>query len=97
MSKMKCHVRIEITHSKRGVMQGFTTHSALETLRLRLRVTNIAIRCKTLHNPTLVVCYFYIDIFILTAKLGKGMAFRYIVSADNSNLYKLHCTWVGLK
>ena len=56
---MKCHVRIEITHSKRGVMQGFTTHSALETLRLRLRVTNIAIRCKTLHNPTLVVCYFY--------------------------------------
>ena len=60
MSKMKCHVRIEITHSKRGVMQGFTTHSALETLRLRLRVTNIAIRCKTLHNPTLVVCYFYI-------------------------------------
>ena len=59
MSKMKCHVRIEITHSKRGVMQGFTTHSALETLRLRLRVTNIAIRCKTLHNPTLVMCYFY--------------------------------------
>ena len=59
MSKMKCHVRIEITHSKRGVMQGFTTNSALETLRLRLRVTNIAIRCKTLHNPTLVVCYFY--------------------------------------
>ena len=41
-------------------MQGFTTHSALETLRLRLRVTNIAIHCKTLHNPTLVVCYFYI-------------------------------------
>ena len=24
---MKCHVRIEITHSKRGVMQGFTTNS----------------------------------------------------------------------
>ena len=41
-------------------MWGFTTHSALETLRLRLRVTNIAIRCKTPHNPTLVVCYFYI-------------------------------------
>ena len=59
MSKMKCPVRIEITHSKRGVMHGFTTHSALETLGLRLRVTNIAIRCKTLHNPTLVVCYFY--------------------------------------
>ena len=42
-------------------MQGFTTHSALETLRLRLHVTNTAIRCKTLHNPTLVVCYFYIS------------------------------------
>ena len=60
MLKMKCHVRIEITHSKRGVMQGFTTHSALETLRLHLRVTNITIRCKTLHNPTLVMCYIYI-------------------------------------
>ena len=38
-------------------MQGFTTHSSLETVRLRLRVTNIVIRCKTLHNLTLVVCY----------------------------------------
>ena len=38
-------------------MQGFTTHSSLETLRLRLCVTNIAIRCKTLHNPMLVMCY----------------------------------------
>ena len=65
MLKMKCNVRIEITHSKRWVMQGFTTHSALETLRLRLHVTNIAIRCKTLHNPTLGVCYFYIKVQIV--------------------------------
>ena len=33
------------------------TYSSLETLKLRLRVTNITIHCKTLHNPTLVVCY----------------------------------------
>ena len=40
-------------------MQGFTTHSSLETLRLKvcLRVTNITICYKTLHNATLVVCY----------------------------------------
>ena len=38
-------------------MHSSTTHSSLETLRLRLRVTNIAIHCKTLHNPTLVVYY----------------------------------------
>ena len=44
-------------------MNSFTTHSSLETLRLHL--TNIAIRSKTLHSPTLVVCYFYIkDPFI---------------------------------
>ena len=38
-------------------MQGFRTHSSLETLRLHLCVTNIAIRCVTLQNPTLAVCY----------------------------------------
>ena len=31
-------------------------YSSLETLRLLLRVTDIAIRCQTRHNPTLVVC-----------------------------------------
>ena len=72
MLKMKCHVTIEITHSKRGVIQGFTTHSALETLRLRLRITNIAIRCKTLHNPTLVMCYFYNNGLKIEGSLNSG-------------------------
>ena len=62
MSKMKCHVRIEITHSKRGVTQGFTTHSALETL----------------HNPTLVVCYFYIlSWFVFISTYYHGIVFTH--------------------
>ena len=54
---MKCYVRIRITHYQHGVMQGFTTHSSLEILGLHLCVTNIAIHCKTLHNPTLAVLF----------------------------------------
>ena len=84
MSKMKCHVRIEITHSKRGVMQGCTTHSALETLRLHLRVTNIAIRCKTLHNPTLVVCYFYNSGPVVHVNTCKTATCRYCPQLNTS-------------
>ena len=46
-------------------MQGVTTDSSLETLRLHLCVINIAIHCKTLHNPTLVCV-------IMSTPLGGG-------------------------
>ena len=55
----KCHVRIEIDNSELGVICDFTTISALESLRLRLRDPNIANRCKIAYNPSLVVVYFY--------------------------------------
>ena len=57
---LKCHVRIEIDNSELGVIGDFTTISALQSLRLRLRDPNIANRCKIAYNPSLVVVYFYI-------------------------------------
>ena len=41
----------------------------------RLRVTNIAIHCKTLHNPTLVVCYFYNQDHTMTLRYSLTILF----------------------
>ena len=70
-------------------MHSFTTHSSLETHRLRYHVTNIVIHCKTLHNPTLVVCYSYsknsIEIFY-QALFKKNYYFNIIVYYDGEYL-----------
>ena len=57
---LKCRVRIEIDNSELGVIGDFTTITALESLRLRLRDPNIANHCKISYNPSLVVVCFYI-------------------------------------
>ena len=52
-------------NSKLGVIDDFTTITALESLRLRLRDPNIANCCKIAYNPSLVIVYFYITLRVL--------------------------------
>ena len=65
------------------------THSSLETLGLRLCVTNIAIHCKTLHNPMLVVCYSLILInIVLYIKLVLSQFTLYVYAFIFTNLIR---------
>ena len=81
------YVRIEIDNDERRVIGDFTTITALESLRLRLRDPNIANCCKIAYNPSLVVVYFYIKLHLRGFPLLKvSIIFHYWSLCESNHI-----------
>ena len=77
---------MEIDNSELRVIGDFTTISALQSLRLRLRDPNIANRCKIAYNPSFVVVYFYIHLRDANFDQKKDKTVIHIQSKDCQKL-----------